>query len=160
MKFNFNVKKLLSVSIIMYMAIALLSLVSLIVYSINIASKGFFQGASVPGVVALSLVTFFLSLVVVASTFCEADGLLNKVLEIVLAVIKVVVPCLLLIVTIKIVGQRVDGFGYIFFSNADVKKEVATKANLSSAYGSIAAIICFCVTGITSIVASFFKKEA
>ena len=63
---------------------------------------------------------------------------------------------------INLVAARVEGLGFIYFSNADVALEVQTAANLSSAHGAIASMILLGVAMLVAIVAAFFsiRKKA
>ena len=63
----------------------------------------------------------------------------------------------------NLIAGRVDGLGYIFFSNADVAKEVQTAANMGSARTAIWNMGFLGASLLFSIVAAFFsmrKKNA
>ena len=64
---------------------------------------------------------------------------------------------------VNLISGRAEGLGFIYFSNADVLQEVQTPANMSSATGTIANMICLGVAAIFAMIAAFFtlrKKEA
>ena len=63
----------------------------------------------------------------------------------------------------NLIAGRVDGLGYIYFSNADVAKEVQTAANLGSAQTAIWSMVLLGVAILIAVIAAFFslrKKEA
>ncbi len=64
-------------------------------------------------------------------------------------------PVLLTLSLINLVAARVDGLGFIYFSNADVILEVQTPANLASASGAITSMVCFGVAMVAALVAAF-----
>ena len=70
---------------------------------------------------------------------------------------------LLALALINLISARVEGLGFIYFSNADVILEVQTPANLASASGAIASMVCFGLALIVALVAAFCtlrKKDA
>lgn len=142
---------------------AVLSLVALIVYSINIASAGYFQGAVVTNQVLFSILAILLLAVAIVIGQLKLDGAVGKVLKLIAGCCQIVAPVLLAACLINLIAARVEGLGFIYFSNADVALEVQTPANLSSATGSIASMVCYGVAMIAAIVAAFtnvWKKEA
>ena len=156
---KFDAKRLLRPLNIVYLVIAVLSLVSLIFYSVNISAEGYYQAMKVDGMVGLSILVIVLALIPVVCDFLKFDGVVGKIVTVVSMACKVVAPCLLCMLAIKFVGTRVSGLGYIFFSNDDVKKEVATSANVSSAVVAIITTVLYVVTGITGVVAAFIAPK-
>ena len=156
---KFDAKRLLRPLNIVYLVIAVLSLVSLIFYSVNISAEGYYQAMKVGGMVGLSILVIVLALIPVVCDFLKFDGVVGKVVNVVSMACKVVAPCLLCMLAIKFLGTRVSGLGYIFFSNDDVKKEVATSANVSSAVVAIITTVLYLVTGITGVVAAFIAPK-
>ncbi len=142
---------------------AVLVLVSLIVYAINIGSEGYFQGASISNLVLFLILAIVCELVAVVLGRLEQKGAVGKVLDLIAGACRIVAPALIALCLINLIAARVEGLGFIYFSNADVAKEVQTPANLSSATGSIAAMVCLGVSMLAAIVAAFAnvrKKEA
>ncbi len=142
---------------------ALLSLVALIVYAINVSAVGYFQGASVPNLVLFSILAIVLLAGSIVIGQLKLDGVLGKVLKLVAGCCQIVAPVLLAVCLINLISARVEGLGFIYFSNADVALEVQTPANLSSATGSIAAMVCYGVAMLAAIIAAFknvWEKEA
>ena len=71
-------------------------------------------------------------------------------------------PALLAMGLINLVASRVDGLGYIYFSNADVAKEVQTAANMASAQSAIWSMGLLGAAMLVAVVAAFFsiRKKA
>ena len=135
---------------------AVLALIALIVYAINVGAAGYFQGASVRNLVLFSILAIVLLAAAIVIGQLKFDGVVGKVL-------KLVAPVLLAACLINLISARVEGLGFIYFSNADVALEVQTTENLSSATGSIAAMVCYGVSMLAAIIAAFtnvWKKEA
>jgi len=145
-------------------AAALLTLISLIVYSSNIASEGYFQGAAVTNLVLFAVLAIVLYVGAVAlKLFVKADGAAGKVIDLIVGAMQIAAPVLVAFATISLIGARVEGLGFIYFSNADVALEVQTPANLASASSAIASMVLFGVSMLVGVVAAFFrpvKKDA
>ena len=60
---------------------------------------------------------------------------------------------------INLVSARVEGFAFIYFSNADVLLEVQTAANMSSATCAIVNLVLLAVSSIAGIVSAFFTLK-
>ena len=142
--------------------VAVLTIVSLIVYSVNIASAGYFQGQSVIGLMPRLIVAIVLEIVAFVLGQLKTRGVVGKIIDIVIGACQIVAPFLVAMCLMTLVAGRVEGLGFIYFSNADVAKEVQTPANLSSAVGSIAAMICLGVSMLAGMVSAFLniRKEA
>lgn len=142
---------------------AVLTLISLIVYAINVGSAGYFQGASVSNLVLYSILAIVLLCAALVIGQLKLNGTVGKVLKLVAGCCQIVAPVLIAFCLINLIAARVEGLGFIYFSNADVILEVQTPANLSSASGAIASMVCYGVSMIAAIVAAFvnvWKKEA
>ena len=119
-------------------AAALLTLVSLIVYAANVSGAGYFQGASVTNLVLFAVLAIVLYLAAIAlKLFVKADGPAAAAIELVSGVMQIVAPVLVAAAAIALIAARVEGLGFIYFSNADVALEVQTPANLASASAAI-----------------------
>ena len=144
-------------------AAALLTLVSLIVYFSNIASAGYFQGAGVTNLVLFAVLAIVLYLCAIAlKAFVKTEGAAATALELISGVMRIAAPVLVAAAAIALIGARVEGLGFIYFSNADVALEVQTPANLASASTAITSMVLFGVSMLVGIVAAFFrltKKE-
>ena len=76
--------------------------------------------------------------------------------------LQIAAPVLLTLCLANLVAARAEGLGFIYFSNADVILEVQTPANLASATGTIANMVCLAVAMVIGIVGAFCglrKKE-
>lgn len=130
---------------------ALLTLAALIVYAVNINSQGYFQGASVSGLVAYGCVAAIAMLAAVA--LGQMKG--STGLELVKGALQIVAPVLLILCLGNLVAARAEGLAFIYMSNADVILEVQTPANLSSASATIANMVCLAVAALGGIVGAF-----
>lgn len=148
--------KKLTISSYIAVAISILSLVAVILYGANITNDGYFQNQKVESVVMVSTIAIILPLCTVVPCFVKLDGLVGKIVDIVILAIKVAVVVLLLIVGIKFLGARIPGFGYIYFSNEEVLQEVQTPANLASSKTAIASIVLYILSGVIGMVWAFF----
>ena len=154
-------KKLLSVGNIIACLCFILSLVGLILYVANVNGDGFFKGHNVDGVIAYCVLAMVFSLLIIAASFLPRNGIVGKIVDIVVMVLKGLIPVMMFLAVMALTAERVAGFGYIFFSNEDVRKEVATPANLASAYLAITTLVFDGIAAVAGIVGSFFllKKE-
>lgn len=137
---------------------AVLTLVSLIVYAINVGSEGYFQGASVTNLVLFLILAIVALLAAIVLGQLKKEGPVGKVLDLVAGCCQIVAPILIAYCLINLIAGRVEGLGFIYFSNADVALEVQTPANLSSASGAIASMVCLGVSMIAAIVAAFTNQ--
>lgn len=136
----------------------LLMIVSFVVYSINIGNNGYFQGAAVS---QMPLTWAAVACLIVAEllTVLSLKGMAGKVVDLVIGALQIAAPVILAYCLISLVGARVEGLGFIFFSNADVAKEVQTAANMSSATMAIASMVCYAVSLLASFVSSFVNLK-
>lgn len=147
--------KKLSVGAWITLVACVMSLASLIVYSSNIASEGYFKGASVTNLVLFSILAMVAFILAIVLKMINADGTAAKCLDIVSGLCQIAAPVLLAANLINLIAARVEGLGFIYFSNADVALEVQTPENLASASGSITAMVLFGVAMLIAIIAAF-----
>lgn len=134
-----------------------LAVISLIVYSVNIAGVGYFHNASVSNLLSYGVVAVALLVVVIVLAQMKLQGGASTVVEVVSGFMRIVVPVLLALCLINLIAARAEGLGFIYFSNADVTLEVQTPENLSSATGTIANMICLAAATVVAMVAAFFR---
>ncbi len=146
-------KKLTAGSVIAIVA-AVLTVVSYIVYAVNLGSAGYFQGAAVAQM-PLTWAAVAALVAAAALSLVKAEGAVGKVLSLVGGLLQIAAPVLLAYCLISLVGGRVEGLGFIYFSNADVAKEVQTAANMSSATMAIASMVCYGVSMLAAMVSAF-----
>ena len=142
---------------------AVLTLVSLIVYSANIASEGYFKNAAVSNLVLWTVLALVMLLGAVVLKQLELKGGAQKAVDLIAGAFQIGAPVLLALALINLVAARVEGLGFIYFSNADVILEVQTPANLASATGTIVSIVFYALALVVSVIAAFCslrKKEA
>ncbi len=152
-------KKLLSVSNILACANFVLALIFIILYAANVGSAGYFQGSKVGNFVLLVILAMVADLIVIGASVLKLNGALGKVVNILVSACKIVAPAMLILAVMLLVSYRVEGFGFIYFSNVDVAKEVQTPANLASAGLAITAIVFGTIAGVEGIVAAFFAPK-
>lgn len=136
--------------------VAVLTVVSVIVYSINISSEGYFKDASVSNMIAYCVVVIVMLAVVIALAQLKLAGTADAAVEIGSGFLRIVIPVLLVLCLVSLISARAEGLGFIYFSNEEVLKEVQTPANMSSASGTIANMICLGVAAIFAMIAAFF----
>lgn len=134
-----------------------LGIVSFIVYFINIGSQGYFHGASVDVAVKYMITVIIVGVCVIALTFLPVKPEVSKFVTFIADLGRITIPVLSIAAVLAIVSARVEGFAFIYFSNAEVLQEVQTPANISSAHGAIANIALLAVTAIIGIVGAFFN---
>ena len=154
-------KKLINPSNILACVSFVFALVMVILYAVNINTNGYFQGVKAQYVVLMCILTMVAACGIIGLNFLKFDGVAGKCVTIGNVALKVAIPVFMFIAALMLVQSRIEGFGYIFFSNVDVAKEVATPANISSAITSMVAIGFGAVAALVGIVAAFFqpKKE-
>ena len=139
-----NATKKLSAGAWLSIVTCVLSLAALVAYLINTSAAGYFQNATVSNLV----------LMVVGAAVLEAAAV---VLSMAKGAKKVV--DLLALAFINLVSARVEGFAFIYFSNADVLLEVQTAANMSSATCAIVNLVLLAVSSIAGVVSAFFTLK-
>ena len=136
-----------------------LAIVAFFVYSGNISGEGYYKDAAVNNLPLM--VWGAVAALAVAVALCVAKG--GKVTEILSGVLRIGAPALLAWALMNLIAGRVDGLGYIYFSNADVAKEVQTADNMASAQSAIWSMGLLGAAVLIAVVAAFFslrKKNA
>ena len=155
-----NAKK--SKGVIIAAAIAvIMTIVSFVIYTMNIGAEGYYKAAAVP---SLPLYTWLavgamVLAVVIGKAAQNVKGIGGSLVAIVTGLLQIAAPVLLAYCLINLISGRVEGLGYIYFSNADVAKEVQTAANLSSATQAIVSMVCYGVSMVLAMIASFFSAK-
>ena len=138
---------------------AVLTVVSLIVYAVNVGGEGYFKNASISNYVLCGVLALVLLLAAIAIGQAKA----GKVMDLVSGCCLIAAPVLLAYSLINLIAGRIEGLGFIYYSNADVALEVQTAANLASGSGAIANMVILGIAMLVAIVAAFCnlrKKEA
>lgn len=136
---------------------AVMALVSLIVYSVNVGRVGYFERASVTNMVLFSVLAVLMLVGAAVLAQLEVKGGTAVGLDLVSGAMRIAAPVLLMFCLVNLIAARVEGLGFIFFSNPDVLLEVQTPANLSSAHGAIANMVCLGIATVIGMVAAFFN---
>lgn len=141
-------------------AAAVLAIVSFAIYCVNIGGSGYFQNAAVAAM-PLTWAAVAALAVAVALSLAGLKGTVGKLASLLCGAMQIVAPVVLAYCLISLIGGRIEGLGFIYFSNADVAKEVQTAANLSSATWAIASMVAYGVSMLAAIIASFVdvKKD-
>lgn len=140
----------------------IMTLVSVIIYGVGVGGAGYFSGRGVTSLVVCTVLALvFLVAILVLPQF-KFDGILGFILDILVDMLKILVPLMLGIAVINFIGTRVEGLAYIYFSNEDVLSTIQTPENLFSAGNAIITIIMYFVTIVIACVAAFFgfRKKA
>lgn len=157
-----NVIKKFSVGAWITLAAAVLALVSVIVYTVNIGSAGYFQNAAVSNLTVYCILAAVALAAAIALGQVKLSGPAAAAVELVQGALQITAPVLLILCLANLVAARAEGLGFIFLSNADVILEVQTPANMASAAGTIANMACLGVAAVIGIVGAFCrlrKKE-
>ena len=157
-----SAKKKLSVGAWITCCAAVLAVVSAIVYAVNIGAEGYFQKATVNNLMLWVLGAAAMLVCAIIIKLPGLKGIAGSLAELVSGALRIGAPVLLALGLINLIAGRAEGLGFIYFSNADVAKEVQTAANLSSATGAIASMVLLGVAMLVAIVAAFFsiRKKA
>ncbi|MCI8539488.1 MAG: hypothetical protein HFF18_12680 [Oscillospiraceae bacterium] len=134
---------------------AVLTLVSVILYTVNINSEGYFKNASVTNLTVYAILALILFLAAAALGQVKLSGGAATAVELLSGAMQIVAPVLLALCLISLIAARAEGLGFIYFSNADVILEVQTPANLASATGSIASMIALGVAIVIGLAGAF-----
>ncbi len=139
----------------------ILSIVSVILYNVNINADGYFQNATVAGALTCNLVGIVILLVILALAQLPAKGIAGLILTLINDALRIIAPVIFIVALMQLLSARVEGFAFIYFSNEEVLHEVQTAENMASTHGTIANMVFLGLTAILAIVAAFFstKKE-
>ena len=146
-----NATKKLSAGAWLSIVTCVLSLAALVAYLINTSAAGYFQNATVSNLV--------LMVVGAAAVVLSMVKGAKKVVDLLTGLCQIAAPALLALAFINLVSARVEGFAFIYFSNADVLLEVQTAANMSSATCAIVNLVLLAVSSIAGVVSAFFTLK-
>lgn len=138
--------------------VAILSLISLIIYTIN-CSDGYFQGTYDSLITVFSVLALLTAAAAVLMAQFNFNRLAGKIYSIIADILRIGSAALLIASFMLFLEGRVEGFAYIFLSDADVLPAIQTPSNLNSAYTAIAGIVFYGVAGLLAIIGSFFGIE-
>ena len=132
-----------------------LAAVGFFVYSSNVSGEGYYKDASVSNL-PLMVWGAVACLAVAVALYLVKGG---KLVELITGVLRVGAPALLAWALMNLIAGRVDGLGYIYFSNADVAKEVQTAANMASAQSAIWSMGLIGAAMLFAVIAAFFSMR-
>ena len=130
-----------------YVIVALMTLISLIIYISNV-NKPYYQDMN-SNVVMMLVGALVSAIVVIALTLLKS----NRILTVVSDLLRVVLAALIIVAGVTFIGMRVESFGYIFGSNLELGNEAAFTAGTQAIFG----IVVFMATWILSVVTSFMN---
>ncbi len=145
------------------LAALVFALISAIIYGVNVGSAGYFKGRTSEPLVAATVIAILFAAAILVLSSLKFKGIVGKVLDIVIGAMKILVAVLLIFALLQFVATRVEGLGFIYFSNADVIQEVQTPANLASASTAVTGFVFYGIAWLIAVVAAFFgfrKKNA
>ncbi len=137
---------------------AVLAIVALFIFMGNVSS-GYFKDNK-PAGFEIYVICGAIALV---AAIALKTGVNAKWADLAAGCLQIAGPVLLAIALITLVGTRVEGLGFIYFSNADVAKEVQTAENLASGSGAIASMAvlgCSMLLGIVGAFCNLRKADA
>jgi hypothetical protein len=142
--------------------VVVLSIVSWILYGINVAGAGYFHNQGVPFVVLFSIFAILCELGAIAiALFAPKDGTIGKVCSFVETALLLGGIVFLMSCGMNIISARAQGLGYIFGADANAAAEF-TMDDFNSAVLSIVSAVFYIVTCLIAIAVPFFgltKKE-
>lgn len=143
--------------------VAVLALVSLIIYAVNGAADGYFKGLTETPVVLMSVIAILCAAGSIVLAQFEFEGNAAKAANLFGDALRIAAAMLLIASMLLFIGSRVEGLAYIFGSDENVLDEVQTPANLSSAYTAICGFVFYAISWVFAMAAAFFsmvKKTA
>ena len=133
---------------------AILAAVSFILYQVNVTNAGYFQNNTVSAMpltwaaVAALGVAFALSLL-------KTKGIGGKLVDVLIGLAQIAAPVILAYCLMSLVSGRASGLGFLYFSDADVLKEIQTAENMASGTLTIVSIAFYAVSMVVGWVSSF-----
>lgn len=137
-----------------------IALIAAILYGASSATT--FFNATIPSITACATLSVILLAVVVVVGQFKNDGLLGKVLNIVIGVLRIVIPVLFTLCLLYTVDARVNGLGQLYFSDSTVTENF-TAEQFRAGSLVIADLVMYGIAMLASCVAAFFslrKKNA
>jgi len=142
--------------------VVVLTIVSWILYGINVTGSGYFKGQGVPFVVLFSIFAILCEVGAVAiAIFAPKDGTIGKICSFVETALLIGGIVFLMATGMNIISSRAQGLGYIFGADANVAAEF-TADDFNSAVMAIVSAVFYLISWLVAVVAPFFglaKKE-
>ncbi len=138
------------------LAVLVLSIISFIVYGINVGANGYFYASSVTAVIVCSILEIITAVAIFLLAQLHLRGTLGRVLIVFKGALQIMAAVLPAIAFITFIDARVEGLGFIFFSNEEILATIQTAENLFSANSAIVGFVFYGLTWLTATVAAFF----
>ncbi len=155
------ISKKISVGMIISALTFIVGLVSIIIYGVNVARGGYFNGGSVGEVVRFGVFALVFLAISIALYFVRFTGKVGKICDMAGLALKVLATLFFAFALIFLIKARAEGLSYIFFSNDDVKMALQQDPdNMISANLAITSIVMFGISVVVGCVNSFFGYKA
>lgn len=146
-----------SVGVWITLGVFILTLISLIVYGVNVGGAGYFQNMGSGTVVGFGIFAILAVTAVLILSQLKFEGLVGTVINFLKGALLVVIPMLLIICMISFISARAEGLAFIFASNEEILATIQTPQNLASANSAITGFIFFGIAALTAMVGAFFN---
>ncbi len=156
-----TINKKFSLNLVLSILPVVIGLVAMIIYGVNVARGGYFNGAAVPEVVAYGVWGLIVLTIAAVLNIVRFSGIVGKVTDMLGLALKVLGALFFAFALIYLIQARAEGLSYIFFSNQEII-EVLQKDpdNMISAGLAIASIIIVAITVIVACVNAFFGYKS
>ena len=158
-----NIIKKIGIGLVTSIVTLILAIVAISMFNANVSGEGYFHNRGNGLVVAMMVLAIIMLIITMVVPFFEIKNkLIKTIVDVVIDVLRVLIPIFIIIGLIAFAGDRVEGLAYIYGSNEDAQQEVQTAANLASGSLAINGLIMFGVTAVVAIISSFFgiSREA
>lgn len=148
-----NTKKK-SVGFFITVLVAVLALVSVILYIANVNGVGYFKSIGDSSIVVMSVLAIIFALgAAILGQLKDGDSAV--IVKAVSDLLRIAVAVLLIACMLRFIAIRAEGLGYIFGADESLWSEVRTPANMSSAYTAIAGCVLYGVSWLVSLIGAF-----
>lgn len=152
-----NFVKKQTIGVLISAVATLLALVAFILYVVNGAATGYFQGSTRVSIVVMSILSVLFLAGSIVIPQIKLEGFLAKVVPHVGDALRIGAVIMLVASLLLFIGDRSEGLAYIFMSDLNVLDEIQTPANMASAYTAITGFVFYGLTWLVALVGSFFK---
>ncbi len=136
-----------------------LNLLAFIFYGVNVSSSGYFYGSSVPAIVWYASFELVELLAILVLAQVRLHGTAGRVLTFIKGAMQIVAAILPALALVTFIEARVEGLGFIYFSNEEILATIQTAENIFSATTAIVGFVLFGLTWLLACVAAFFRVQ-
>ena len=134
----------------------ILTLVGAILYGVN-TSSGYYTDVVSGSLVACTVLAMIAMAALLVLSQFSFDGLIGKIVGIVVDLLKIVIPMLLFFALFGFVSTRIEGLAYIYGSNEEILATIQTPENLNSTYVAITGFVFYGIAAVGAVVAAFCR---